>query len=150
MEAELDRGGSGEGSKWSLASLWAELASRGENVERIRERIDDVVLKTLIAAQPSVISRYNSKFRRWCEWAVGMVVGGRGVAPIDHTTLPQRPPALFSTPHHSPLNSSTLASTPHHVAPPAGTALFEGPVRLVAGVVLASRCTASTCSSTTR
>jgi tubulin polyglutamylase TTLL4 len=52
------------GHKWSLAAAFRALAEEGVDVVAVRKRIDALLAKTLIAAQPHVSQKYGSYFRR--------------------------------------------------------------------------------------
>jgi len=52
------------GHKWSLEALMRELAAMGHDVDSLRKRIDEILVKTLIAAQPHICTKYNARFRR--------------------------------------------------------------------------------------
>ena len=48
--SNIDAGRDDEGSKWSLTALWKHLRGLGVDVEALRARIQDIAVKTLIAA----------------------------------------------------------------------------------------------------
>jgi hypothetical protein len=48
-----------EGSKWSLTALWKYLAGQGVDVPALKVRIMDVLVKALIAAEHSIVSKIN-------------------------------------------------------------------------------------------
>ena len=52
------------GHKWSLAAVYRALAEKGVDVVALRRRIDSLLAKTLIAAQPHVCSKYAQHFSR--------------------------------------------------------------------------------------
>ena len=54
----------GIGHKWSLAAVYRELEARGVGISALRGRIDRLLVKTLIAAQPHVNDKYGEHFRR--------------------------------------------------------------------------------------
>ena len=55
-----------EGSKWTLTALWRYLENKGVNVPKLRTQIEDILIKTLIAGEPTVLSRVNSAGRPSC------------------------------------------------------------------------------------
>jgi hypothetical protein len=55
-----DEGAGGTASKWSLAALWAWFAERGVDPETIKAQIADIVVKTLISAEPKIVGKINS------------------------------------------------------------------------------------------
>eukprot|EP00304_Pavlova_gyrans_P002572 CAMPEP_0206047614 /NCGR_PEP_ID=MMETSP1466-20131121/21693_1 /ASSEMBLY_ACC=CAM_ASM_001126 /TAXON_ID=44452 /ORGANISM="Pavlova gyrans, Strain CCMP608" /LENGTH=453 /DNA_ID=CAMNT_0053422633 /DNA_START=29 /DNA_END=1386 /DNA_ORIENTATION=- len=54
-DAEVDD----EGSKWSLSAVWRHLEARGHDTAALRSRIDEIATKTMIAVEPSVVSKLN-------------------------------------------------------------------------------------------
>jgi hypothetical protein len=63
-EANADAADDATGHKWSLAAAFRALAELGHDVDALQRRIDGLLAKTLIAAQPAVCQKYNSYFRR--------------------------------------------------------------------------------------
>lgn len=60
FERNADAAKDGEGSKWSLTALWKHLHSKGVDVGSLRERIHDLVVKTIISVEHSVVSKMNA------------------------------------------------------------------------------------------
>ena len=54
----------GVGHKWSLAACYRALSEKGIDVAALRKRVDALLAKTLIAAQPHVSQKYGQLFRR--------------------------------------------------------------------------------------
>lgn len=52
--------GDNEAHKRSLNSLWNMLRIQGYNVPKLQKQIDDIVIKTIIVAQPSLAHIYKS------------------------------------------------------------------------------------------
>ncbi|XP_028291413.1 tubulin monoglutamylase TTLL4 isoform X2 [Gouania willdenowi] len=52
-----------QGHKWSLKALWKHLSSQGINTSSIWEKIKDIVVKTIIAAEPYVNSLMKMNVR---------------------------------------------------------------------------------------
>lgn len=48
------------GSKWSLSALYRNLEKAGVDVPPLRERINDLIIKTVIAVEHSVVSKMNA------------------------------------------------------------------------------------------
>ena len=63
IEPEDDATGDGrEGSKWSMNSLWEYLnTERGVDVDRLRNEIKDLFVKTFIAAEGSIVPKGHRK-----------------------------------------------------------------------------------------
>jgi tubulin polyglutamylase TTLL4 len=60
FERNSDAAKDGEGSKWSLTALWKHLRDAGIDVDALRERIHDLVVKTIISVEHSVVSKMNA------------------------------------------------------------------------------------------
>ena len=60
FERNSDATKDGEGSKWSLTALWKHLEGEGVDVLRLRERINDLIVKTIISAEHAIVSKMNA------------------------------------------------------------------------------------------
>ena len=49
-----------EGSKWSLNALYNYLAGQGVHVPTLRGQINDLIVKTMISVEHSVVSKFNA------------------------------------------------------------------------------------------
>ena len=49
-----------DGHKRSLRALYDYLCAEGHNVEELKSKIDDIIVKTMIAVQPSLAHVYHS------------------------------------------------------------------------------------------
>ena len=55
-----------EGSKWALTALWRYLEQKGVNISKLRGQIHDILIKTLIAGEPNILSKVNQAGRPAC------------------------------------------------------------------------------------
>lgn len=62
--ANTDASEDATGHKWSLAAVYRALSQHGVDVPALRKRIDLLLAKTLIAAQPHVCQKYGQHFTR--------------------------------------------------------------------------------------
>jgi len=54
----------GEGNKWSLTALWRYLEEQGHDVKKVKENIHQIMVKALIAVEPSVVLRCNTELNK--------------------------------------------------------------------------------------
>jgi hypothetical protein len=63
-EHNVDANEDDTGHKWSLQAAFRSLAELGHDIPQLQKRIDLMLAKTLIAAQPHISAKYNGYFRR--------------------------------------------------------------------------------------